>query len=79
MRRVANTILFAIVGLVLMLAAVALVVISTLATAEIQQPIAHAFALAGTLLLGTVALCGATFLTTQAAVRFAGERIPKRT
>ena len=79
MRRIATTILSTIVGLVLMLAAVALVLISTFAAADIRQPIAHAFALAAALLFGTAVLSGATFLTTQAAVRFAGERIPKRT
>jgi hypothetical protein len=79
LRRIANTILFTLVGLLLMLAAVALVLISTLVATEIQQPIAHALALAGTLIFGTAALSGATFLTTQAAVRFVGEQIPKRT
>jgi hypothetical protein len=78
LRGIATTILSTIVGLVLMLAAVGLVLVSTLVAAEVRQPVAHAFAVAGTLLFGTAALSGATFLTTQAAVRFAGERIPRR-
>ena len=76
MRRIATTILFTIVGLLLMLAAVGLVLVSTLAVADIRQPIAHALALAADLVFGTAILVGATFLTTRAALWFAGERIP---
>ena len=79
MRRIAITILSTIAGLALMLAAVGLVLVSTFAAADIHQPVAHALALAGELIFGTVVLTGATFLATRAAVWFAGERIPKRT
>ena len=73
MRRLATTILSTITGLALMLAAVGLVLVSTLAVADIRRPIAHALALAGELIFGTAVLAGATFLTTKAAVWFAGE------
>jgi hypothetical protein len=79
MRRIAITILSTIAGLALMLATVGLVFVSTLAVADIRQPIAHALALAGELIFGTAVLAGATFLTTKAAVWLAGERTPKRT
>jgi len=79
MRRLATTILSTITGLALMLAAVGLVLVSTLAAAAVRSPVAHALALAGELIFGTAVLTGATFLTTKAAVWLAGERIPKRT
>jgi hypothetical protein len=73
MRRIATTILSTIVGLALMLAAAGLVLVSTLAVADIRQPIAHALALAGELIFGTAVLAGATFLTTRTVVWFAGD------
>ncbi len=74
MRRIVTTIVFTLTGLALMLVAVGLVLVSTFAAADIRQTLAHALALAGALVFGTAVLAGATFLTTRAAVWFAGER-----
>jgi hypothetical protein len=74
MRRVTATILSMIVGLALMLVAVGLVLVSTLAVASIHQPLAHALALAGALVFGIALLTGATFLATRVAVWLAGQR-----
>jgi hypothetical protein len=71
--RLATTVLSTLVGLIVLLAAAGLVLVVTLAVAEIHQPVAHALAVAAALLFGTGALVGAVFLATHVAVHLVGE------
>ena len=71
--RLATTVLSTLVGLIVLLAAAGLVLIVTMAVAEIRQPVAHALAVAAALLFGTGALVGAVFLAMHVAVRLVAE------
>ena len=68
MNRAARVILSTLIGLVLLLGAVGAVLLGLLAVTAIQQPLAHALAVAAELVAGTALLIAAVYLTMQIAV-----------
>ena len=73
--RVATTLLSASVGLIVMLGAVGAVLITTLAVAEIGNPVFHAISIAAELALGIGLLVGSVFFATRFTVWLTGKSL----
>ena len=73
--RVATTLLSASVGLIVMLGAVGGVLITTLAVAEIANPVFHAISVAVELALGIGLLVGSVFFATRFTVWLTGKSL----